>query len=284
VSSAALRRALAWSATGALTLALALATRARNGDWSSEERLWQGVLAHVPDNPRAHDSLGDLRRRAGRLDEARAFFAEAVRLQPRFAMWRNNYGSSLYEARDLDGALEQFRTAVELDPGFALARANLGLVMYEKGHLKEAVDLTREALRSLPDHVAGYRTLAFALADLGESAEAAGYLRGVVKANPADLEAARKLIEVLATSPQAPKRCGDEAVARSEQLQAQLPAPDALWLSAFAAAYAQAAQWDRAIDLQSKARDHFDSSNDAAGLAEANRRLKLYQSHQPLRR
>jgi tetratricopeptide (TPR) repeat protein len=180
-------------ATAVLVLALALVTRARNREYESEERLWRSVLAVVPENPRAHDSLGDELRRQGEQDEAREHFAEAVRLQPSAAFWRNNYGASLSAAGDLDGALEQWREAVRLAPDFAIARANLGRASYAVHDLDGALEHLSAALKLKPSLASAYRWMGFTLADLGRTEEAAKYLRAAIAADPRDADAQERL-------------------------------------------------------------------------------------------
>jgi len=179
-------------ATGGLALVLALATRARNRDYASEERLWSSVLAVESANARAYDALGDVLRRAGRDDEAREHFARAVALQPDAAFRRNNYGSSLSAAGDLDGALEQFRAAVDLAPRFAIARANLGRILYLRGDPQHAVDELRTALLIEPGLAAASRWLGFALADTGRTEKAKVALRAALQVAPDGAQQARR--------------------------------------------------------------------------------------------
>jgi hypothetical protein len=71
-----------WTAVATLALALALATRARNRDWSSELALWASAIRLNPTNARALNNLGWAWHRAGCVDDARAAYEAALRVEP----------------------------------------------------------------------------------------------------------------------------------------------------------------------------------------------------------
>ena len=166
----------------------------------------------------------------------------------------------------------------------ATARVNAGQMLYEKRELEASVLEFRAALELKPDFAPAQRGLGFALGDLGRTHEAAVCLRAVVASDPSDQKALLELIEVLALAEQARKRNGDEAAALADQLLARTPKPDIDSLFACAAAYGQAGQWQRAVDLTNDAYAQLQAAGDQPRADEAHRRLMMFMTKQPLRR
>jgi Flp pilus assembly protein TadD len=93
----------------------------------------EAAIRFEPDNPElvanSHYIAGDIRRRdPARLDEAIAHLREAVRLKPKVAQGHNTLGEALLAAGRGDDARREFAEAVRLQPGYAAAQANLARV------------------------------------------------------------------------------------------------------------------------------------------------------------
>jgi tetratricopeptide (TPR) repeat protein len=89
----------------------------------------------------------------GRLPEATTYFDEAIRLEPKSAELRLDYGNTLFSHEDLTGAKEQAQKAVELAPESSEAQYLLGRVLYGDGkyegskeHLEDAAKLLQGQL------------------------------------------------------------------------------------------------------------------------------------------
>jgi tetratricopeptide (TPR) repeat protein len=80
----------ATAAAGAVLAAFAAAGVARQFDYASEIRLWESSVRLSPSNPRARNNLGNAYQEAGRRDEARAAYREALRLRPDYQKARVN--------------------------------------------------------------------------------------------------------------------------------------------------------------------------------------------------
>jgi Flp pilus assembly protein TadD len=63
--------------------------------------------------------------RGQHVEEAKAQFAETVRLRPDFAKAHVNLGVALARERKLDQALTEFKIALKLNPTNELARKNI---------------------------------------------------------------------------------------------------------------------------------------------------------------
>lgn len=93
----------------------------------------EAAIRFEPGNPElvanAHYIAGDiLRADPARLDEAIAHLREAVRLKPKVAQGHNTLGEALLNAGRVNDARRAFTEAVRLQPGFEAAQANLARV------------------------------------------------------------------------------------------------------------------------------------------------------------
>ena len=81
--------------------------------------------------------------------EAAAAHAEAVRLVPTNALYRNAYGTSL-QSEDNTGAARAYREALLLAPRWSAPYRNLGLLEYEEGKSDAALALFSTVVRAPP--------------------------------------------------------------------------------------------------------------------------------------
>jgi serine/threonine-protein kinase len=73
------------------------------------------------------------------LDEAIAEYHTAIRLKPDDPGAHNNLGNALRDQGKLDEAIAEFHTAIRLKPVYAEAHCNLGLVLGQQGRFTEAL-------------------------------------------------------------------------------------------------------------------------------------------------
>jgi len=92
-----------------------------------------------PDDPGAHNNLGNALCAQGKLSEAIAEFRVALRLKPDDAMTHSNFGIALKEQGKLEEAIAEYRSAVRLKPDSAEAHCNLGQVLRQQGRFPEAL-------------------------------------------------------------------------------------------------------------------------------------------------
>jgi Flp pilus assembly protein TadD len=78
-----------------------------------------------PNSAEAHNALGSLYLRRGALAQAKAAFADAIRLQPGFAWAHYNLGLALGREDKKEDAAREFRAALDADPKFSAARKAL---------------------------------------------------------------------------------------------------------------------------------------------------------------
>lgn len=202
---------------GALALALALRTAARNHDYRDAVTLWSTSVAAYPASARAHNNLGQSLRDAGHPAEANAAFARAVDLDPRYASAHYNWGVALLAQDRLTEAITQLELAVQFAADHADAHLNLGTALSRAQRPGEAVRHFERVLLLQPAADAHFN-LGVTLAELGRPADAAAQLRAALTINPSLTEAHYHLGR-LAEQGENP----DEAAARFGAVLRQVP-------------------------------------------------------------
>jgi Flp pilus assembly protein TadD len=170
----------------------ALAGR-RNADYRSALVLWSDTVAKCPGNMRARCNLGDALFQAGRVPEATAQFAEAVRLKPDYAEAHCNLGIALIQAGRMQEAIAHLQAALRFKPDDANSRYGLGLALMQLGRATEAIPYFQEALRLQPDDARGHNNLGMVLLRTGRVQEAMGQLTEAVRLKPDYFEARSNL-------------------------------------------------------------------------------------------
>ncbi len=106
------------------------------------------------------------------LDQAITCFAEAIRLNPKFAEAYCNRGIVYDEKGEPDKAIADFTEAIRLNPKFTEAYHNRGVVYTEKGEPDKAIADYTEAIRLNPKFAEAYYNRGAAYTEKGEQATA----------------------------------------------------------------------------------------------------------------
>ncbi len=211
-----------------------------------------------------------------------------------------------------------FRHDLEVAGDNVVAWGNLGVALDDEGQYNSAVDCLRKAWKSEPDDFMANQRLGLSLVQLGQIDEGIPYLRKAIRLNRRDAkchchlgkalqlqrkidEASREFYEAVrvspdfpdaynslawlrATYPEARFRNGPEAVRLAEKACNLTQYKEDSYLDTLAAAYAEAGQFDQAVETAKRAlevaRQDTDSNNET--IAERQRHLKLFEAHQPL--
>ena len=134
----------------AVLLALAVLSARQAPIWRNTTTLFEQVLSVNPRSAIAHNNLGIVVGRQGRLDEAIHRFRAALALEPTLSDAHNNLGFTLYMKGHPDSAITECRAAVRAFGRNAQARKNLGLLLSAYGDPEEAKLHLREAIRLAP--------------------------------------------------------------------------------------------------------------------------------------
>jgi tetratricopeptide (TPR) repeat protein len=142
------------------------------------------ALALDPSRPEPLDLLGVIAIQTGQFDEAIEWIRQAIAINPRVAGYHSHLGNALHGKGQHEEAIAAWRVAIGLNPGFAEAYADLGNALREIGRLKEAVEACRQAVRLDPNSFVALNNLGAALQDPGQLDEAIAAYRQALRINP----------------------------------------------------------------------------------------------------
>jgi tetratricopeptide (TPR) repeat protein len=119
------------------------------------------------DRPWAYNLLGLIAERSGEPEMAIAYFRQALRWQPDFALAHVNWGRLLADAGDNQGAVAQYRAAVTIDPELAIAHAHLAEALLAERDFGEALAQLDQASALAPELARTYEIQAGVYQDAG---------------------------------------------------------------------------------------------------------------------
>jgi predicted Zn-dependent protease len=112
------------------------------------EQQLNSVLKTTPNDALALNLLGTVRAKQGRLDEAEAFFARAVRADKSFVGAHMNLAYLYLLKGSPEKTASELKEVLRLDPGNADAGYKLARLLFSQGHLDECVRLVEDARRA----------------------------------------------------------------------------------------------------------------------------------------
>ncbi len=146
----------------------------QRGRLQDAEQFYRGILQGEFNHPGALHLLGVIRHLQGDHEAAIELIGRAISVNPRNAVYRNNYGLPLHGMGRFAEALDSFRRALEIRPSYAQALANLGMVQQSLGDHDAALTSYHDALRLEPYHPDAVIKLAVLLEKLGRAEESIG--------------------------------------------------------------------------------------------------------------
>ncbi len=260
--------------------------------WRNTETLWTHTIAATRDNDVALTDLGNFYMESGRLDEALSYLQRALEIRSgsehehytlSLAVIQGTIGNVLGRIGRLDEALAHFREAVELRPDFPDAHYNFGVALFRKGEIDAAIAEWRTTLGFRPNDPGTNTSLANALVHKGLFSEAVSRYEIALRSEPDSEMPLNNLAWLLSAAPDESVRNGTRAVDVALRLNRVTQNKNPFYIRTLAAAYAEAGQFDKAVD----------AGEGASGLAHAQGQDKLaakievetdlYREHQAFR-
>ena len=161
-------------------------------DYAGARAFYDEALAIDPAHAQASLGMGIVLAKLGRSDEAGAFYARSVASNPDPLAY-NNLGTWHQQRGELDEAERAYERAVELKPHFAKAHDNLGIVYSLSGDQERAIASFETALRLDPKSCAAETNHGVALRRSGRDAEAREHWTHALAIDPA-CEGARRAL------------------------------------------------------------------------------------------
>jgi tetratricopeptide (TPR) repeat protein len=311
-----LQRFVAFTAV-AVTVTLAWCACHQTRYWRNSESLWVQTLAVTGNNDLAHNNLGSVWLKSGRVDDAIREYQAALKVTPESPLARNNLGSAFLKQGRVAEAIQEFRRVLSRDPQSITGRFNLAGALLRSGRATEAVAEYERVLAIKPDFAQGHlalghalmraerladaiaqfkiavqlqpghaharNSLATAFAAKQQWGEAIRCWRETLEINPNDVAAQSGLAWTLATAPDPTLRNGTEALVISQHLSRTTDASNPILLRVLAAAYAEAGRFPEAVETTERGIALATSQHRADLVALLQGDLELLQSAQPLR-
>jgi len=271
------------SAAACLTAALWALTWRQSAMYGDIEALWRTTLAKNPNCWMAHNNLGIVLFQKGEIDEAVSHYRATLNLQPDF--WDADYnlgtallkkgevdeaiayctravtiapndpdaqvalGNSLAQKEQVDDAIAHYKKALAIRPDYFIAHYALAHIFLEKGEIDAAVFHSRAAVSIQPQNADAHTNLAVAFDEKGQIAEAIKQYEQALEISPQSVAAENNLAWLLATNPDASIRHRDRALELATRANQLSGGGNATVLRTLAAAYANAGQFSRAVEV-----------------------------------
>ena len=101
-------------------------------------------------------SLGGVQRELGKLEEAKNYYEQVIKIKPDHEQAYNNLGIVLKELDKFNEATICYEKAVKIKPNYALAYHNLGIINKLLGNFKKTVNAFQKAIEYEPDNLFHY--------------------------------------------------------------------------------------------------------------------------------
>lgn len=165
----------------------------QNGDHAGAIEEFTMALEAFPDDPVVHYELGTACVYAGRPENAKAQFEEALRLKNDLVKARVSLGLLLASQNQLDQAVEQFRRALTHTPNDAILRVKLAMALTKSGRFDDAIEQCRRAAELAPSMSDIHVLWGKALMGRAQPDQAAIRFREALRLDPQNARARRML-------------------------------------------------------------------------------------------
>ena len=238
---------------GAVLAFCALETRHQLGYWRDSLTLFGRALELDSGNEIALNNYCLELFSQGKYEEAAGRLSDALRAKPKLVPALVQLGIARSMQGRTNEAMRAFSAAVQEAPDYASARGNFGYFLSQQGWNVEAVRELQAAVRLQPDYPGGFAMLANACQRLGRTAEAIAYYREAIRLQPDNLALLNNFAWLLAASPDARLRNGQEAMLRAVRACELTKYQHPLALTTLAAACAEAGRFQEAIGYAEQA-------------------------------
>jgi len=160
---------------------------AKEKRWADAERYFLAALKLNPALTEAINTLVDVYREDGKLDESRRWLEVEISEQPQDFLAYQKLGELARDRSDMQEALGDFQKAVAINPDFSPAQEGLGLALVDANRYGEAVKPLEAAASLGLDHQRLYYGLAMAYLNTHQTQKAiAAAQKGLaIRGNPA---------------------------------------------------------------------------------------------------
>src|SRR5438270_6662115 len=266
-----------------LLVALTMFTWRQSTIYSDIEALWRTTIARNPGCWMAHNNLGIVLAQKNEIDEAIAHYRKTLEMSPDFADADYNLGNALLQKGEIDAAILHCQRAVTIQPNdpeaqvalgnalfqkgsiddsivhyqralairpyYVTAHYNLSSAYLKKGEIEQTIVHCQAALSIEPEHADAHSNLATALLRKGEIGNAIEQYEKTLKIARRSVPALNNLAWIFATYSDPAFRDGTKALELAEEANEFSGRSNPIILRTLAAAYANAGQFSRAVEV-----------------------------------
>jgi tetratricopeptide (TPR) repeat protein len=251
--------------------------------WKNSVTVFQHAVDVTSNNYFAHNHLGVTYSALGKVEQAGAEFAEAVRTGPTYDAANGNLGGYYLSRGQFDKAVACFQNAVRINPFLGVYRYDLGLAYVNQHKLDEAVTQLRQGVKLSPDYAVMHFVLAKVLLHQKNTRDAMAELREVIRLSPNEVALLNETAWLLATHPDADVRNGAEALNYAKRADQLTGGQNPLVLGTLAAAYAEVGQFAEATQAARKALELATQQQDQSLIKSIKAKIPLYEAGTPFR-
>jgi tetratricopeptide (TPR) repeat protein len=215
--------------------------------------------------------------------EAHAAFQQALQYNPDDVRVRHDYANILAQEGQLAAAAEQLERALQVTPDDIATLRKLALLQMAQREFNSAIEAFERVVEKEPGDLAAQYNLANAYRTTGKITDAVELYERILKMDSNMILAANNLAWIRATHPSATLRNGAEAVRLAEDLCQKTQFQQPGFLDTLAVAYAEAGQFEKAVETVQRAIALATQAGDSRAAAEMQRRLELFERKQPYR-
>jgi tetratricopeptide (TPR) repeat protein/Zn-dependent membrane protease YugP len=263
--------------------ALAITCRANlclvQGDYVGAMADFDRAIANAPEYGSAYLGRAKIELARGKTDAALADCCQAFAFGADTGDAYSLRSHIWLEKRDYDRAIADLTACLKSLPQQALVFCNRGLAHYLKGDYPRALADLDKALELDPKEAFAYNNRGAASLKMGNFAAARVDFQKAIDLKPDFPNPHRHLAWLQATCPLPEFRDGTSAVAHAQRALELARENPGEYQAVLAAAYAEAGDFSRAVECQSRCLE----ASPPESLAPMRERLKLYESQQPFR-
>ena len=276
-----------------ITAILGSLTYERNKAYQSAYALWSDNVENRPESKIAHFNFGLILDEEGKVEQAKAEYEHAIRIDPNYFDVRTNLGIIFANQGNLDRARNEFEHEIRINPNHIEARYNLGNVFLAQGDLAKATAEYEYAIgiqpgrtkSNLEAYINSHINLGAVLTQQGRPDKAMAYYEKALVIDPNNTIAMSNLALLLATCPDDNLHNGARAIKLAEQACNITGYRVPRLLDTLATTYAEAGRFAEAVETATKALDLAQlQKNSAAQIEQIRLRLEQYKAGRPYRR
>jgi len=208
-------------------------------------------------------------------------FTRAITANLKFSEAYANRGVVWYLKGNYAKAISDFTAAIQIEPDHYKAHAYRGDAWYKQKLPDNAISDYQAALRIFPQYARAYNSRGFVWSKKGEYERALADYNRALEINPNFWTACCNLAWLLSTCADDRYRHGDRAVILAEKA-VDIKA-NRISLECLAAAYAETANFDKAVSIQKNAIRSITEMGETGSLSQSNQRLRSYEAGRPWR-